>query len=96
MRRLAEADLIGDDHAVAGIAQRPDGVLPGCAAEVLAVQEHDGLAVRLRRTDVHVGHGQRLALRLEFVALNRMRIVEVGEERIGIGATRHRAGEQDR
>jgi hypothetical protein len=54
-----------------------------CSAEILAVQKDHSLAAGLRRADVHVGHGQGLPLGLELVALNRMRIIEVGEKRIG-------------
>jgi hypothetical protein len=47
------------------------------------MQKHDGLAVRLVGMHVHVSHKQRLALGEEFVALNRVWIVEIGEKRIG-------------
>ena len=57
------------------------------------MQEDHGLAVGLCRTDIHVRHGQRLALGLELVTLNRVRIVEVGEKRIGPRRVQGRQGE---
>jgi hypothetical protein len=77
--RLAKADLVGCDHAVAGAGQFVDRGLPGRGAEVLAVQENHGAAVRLRRFDVHVGHVQRHALRGEAVLLDRVGIIEAFE-----------------
>jgi hypothetical protein len=75
----AEADLVRNDQAITCIAQRTNGVLPDGAAEVLAVQEHDGPAIGLGRLNVHVGHRQRLSLRAERVGLDRIGIGKVGQ-----------------
>ena len=69
---------------------------PSCSAEVLAVQEDHGLAVGLCRTDVHVGHGQGLALGLELVTLNRVRIVEVARSGSARAGFRSSARAQNR
>jgi hypothetical protein len=60
------------------------------------VQQDDRLAVRLRGPDVHVRHGERLALGLELIALDGMRIVEVGEERVGVDELKGGTREQER
>ena len=55
-RRFAEPDLVGGNDAKARFGEDRDGVFPGRRAEILAVQEHDGAAVRRRRLHVHVRH----------------------------------------
>ncbi len=56
LRRLAVADLIRDDDAEPFLGQRVDDRLEIEAAEVVAVQQHDGMAVgRALRRHVHVG-----------------------------------------
>jgi hypothetical protein len=47
------------------------------------MQQDDGPTVWLLGPHIHEGHRQRLALGLEVVVLNRVRVVEVGEQRIG-------------
>lgn len=70
-------DLIRGDYAVTGLAEHLDGALPGCATEILAMQQERRAAVRLAgRRNVHVGHLHRLALGLETIVLERMRIAE--------------------
>jgi hypothetical protein len=59
---FAKADLVGGDDAVAGFNQGGDGGLPGGGADILAVQQDGGLAVRVVRLDVHVGHVERRGL----------------------------------
>ncbi len=76
LARLAEADLVRRDHAIAGRDQILDGRLPGGGTKILAVQQHRGLPVRMIRLDVEIGHLQRLPLRGEREALDRERIVE--------------------
>ncbi|MNV58619.1 hypothetical protein D3C71_1510050 [compost metagenome] len=53
---FAKADLVGHHDSIACLAQRRDRGVPGGAAEVLAVHEHDGAAVGLRGLYVHIGH----------------------------------------
>jgi len=77
LARTAETDLIRGDYAVAGLAEHLDAALPGCATEILAMQQERRAAVRLAsRRNVHVGHLHRLALGLETIVLERMRIAE--------------------
>ncbi len=76
---FAKADLVGHHDAVAGVAQCLGGAGPGRAAEVLAVHEDDGAAVRAGRLDVHIGHLQIDALRREAVLLRRCGIGEFFE-----------------
>lgn len=61
---FAEADLVGDDDAVAVGGEDARGLGPGCAAEVFAVEEDDGLVCRGGGVggDVHVGHRELLLL----------------------------------
>jgi hypothetical protein len=47
--RFAETDLIGRDHAVAGLCQRRDGALPCCGTKVLAMQQRDDQPIGFRR-----------------------------------------------
>ena len=85
LARLAEADLVRRDHAIAAIGERVDRPLPSRGAEVLAVQQDDRPAVRRpHRGDVHIAHGQGLALRREGEVVDRPRVVEalkLGPER---------------
>ncbi len=75
--RLAPADLVGRDHAVAGCAQGPDRLFPGRRAEVLAMQDDGGPAVRRGRgRDVHVAHDEPFALRFEGEVMDRPGIGE--------------------
>jgi hypothetical protein len=66
----------GGNDAKARFGEDRDGVLPGRRAEILAVQEHDGAAVRRRRLHVHVRHLHGLALRGEGEIRYRPRIFE--------------------
>lgn len=61
---LAEADLVGDEDAVAGGGETRCGVLPGGAAEVFTVEEDDGFRGGgvCGGGNVHVGHGEVEAL----------------------------------
>jgi len=87
LARAAETDLIGSDHPVTGLAEHLDGALPGRPAEVLAMQQQRRAAVRLAlRLDVHEGHFQRLALGLETVVLERVRIAEAFQLRAVCGS----------
>src|SRR5207249_3811698 len=79
LARLAETDLIGRDDAPAGLAQRPDGGLPGSGAEVLSVQQHDRPSVGALWSDVEVAHVQLLPLRLQIEALDGPRVIEAFE-----------------
>ncbi len=77
LARTAETDLIRGDYAVTCLAEHLDGALPGRATEILAMQQERRAAVRLAgRRNVHVGHLHRLALGLETIVLERMRIAE--------------------
>ena len=87
--RFAEADLIGSDNAVAVLRKRLDGGFPRRGAEILAVQKHHSVAVRLIRLHVHIGHVHRLALRGERVFTDRIGIVEARQ--LGVFRLRHRA-----
>ena len=54
LRRSAVADLIGHDHAESFLAQRVDRPAEVEAGEIVAVQQHDRVAVRLaERRHVH-------------------------------------------
>ena len=88
LARFAKSDLIGNNDAVAGFAQGLDCTLPCCTAEILAVHQDNRLAARPSALHVHVGHEQLLALRAELVALNGLRIAEVGKVWLS-GSTRH-------
>ena len=80
--RLAEADLIGRDHAVAVAGERPNRRLPGRGAEILAVKKDRHRAVRRRgRGHIHVAHGHGLALGREGEVLDRPWIGEALELR---------------
>src|SRR3546814_13148217 len=77
LARLAEADLVDGDHAKARACESGDRRLPGCRAEVLAVQQQHRAPVGLGGGgDVHVRHRQLLLLRVEFEALDRVRVGE--------------------
>src|SRR6185295_6774361 len=80
---FAEADLIGNDDAKTLIAERPNVGLPGGGAEILAMQQDNGPTVWLLRPHIHECHRQQLPLGLEVVVVNRLRVVEVGEQGIG-------------
>ncbi len=83
MRRFArrtEANLVGRDDPVAGLAQGVDGGFPGGGAEVLAVHQHHVVAVGLALGGyVHVAHLQGLALGLEVEMLEGVRVAEAFE-----------------
>ena len=49
------------------------------------MEQNDSLAIRLRGLNVHVRHRQGLSLGLEVEPLHGMRILEVPEERVGVG-----------
>lgn len=79
--------MVGEDDAVAGVAEDPGGLFPGDGAEIFAVQEDDGLGVfvfvvmpvaQLLRGDVHEGHFQVVALGDEAVELDGPGVGEVG------------------
>jgi hypothetical protein len=87
LARGAEADLVGCDHAVTGVAQRLDRTLPCGAAEVLAVQQHHAATVGgAAGRDVHVAHVQGFALGLKAELLNRIRVLETLQFRPVAGA----------
>lgn len=76
---LAEANLIGSNNAITLGGQNADGVLPGRAAEVLAVEENNSLAIGLAGwLDVHKGHLEILLLAGELEDLDGPRVGEVG------------------
>src|SRR5262249_6175432 len=77
LARFAKPDLVGNDDAVTGLTQGTDCTLPRRTAEILAVHQDDGLAVRSRARHIHIGHEQLLTLRTEFVTLDRFRMIEV-------------------
>lgn len=85
---LAPADLVGRNDAVSRAGEGHDGVVPGRAAEVLAVQHDGGLAVgRAGGLDVHKGHLQLLLLALKGEDVDRVGVGEVGAvEVLGEGA----------
>jgi hypothetical protein len=74
--RLTEADLIRRNDSIARVDQRVDCRLPRRGAEVLAVKQHGGFAVRICRLHVHIGHVERLALGGESEMLDGVRVVE--------------------
>src|SRR5690242_18122117 len=77
--RFAEANLIGYDDSPSALAQHPDCLFPGSAAEILPVQQHDRFAIRCIRSNVHVSHALALTLRVELEALDWIEIVETLE-----------------
>ena len=79
LRRFAEPDLVRRDDAIARVRERVDGGLPGRGAKILAVEQHGDVPVRRRGLDVHIGHVQRLTLRVERVILHGIGIVEALE-----------------
>ena len=81
LARLAEADLIRRDDAIAGINERGDGGLPGGSAEILPVQQYRDPSGGARRLHVHVSHLECLALGLEAAQRNRPGIVETFQTR---------------
>src|SRR3546814_10387358 len=105
LARLAEADLVDGDHAKARACERGARRLPGCRAEVLAVQQQHRAAVGLGGGgDVHVRHRQLLLLRVEFEAFDRLWVGEALELRAvegrlacegGAGGHRDREGKRD-
>ncbi|MNI23406.1 hypothetical protein D3C73_769920 [compost metagenome] len=73
----AETDLVRGDHTVTGVAQGLDRGVPRGAAEILAVHEHDALAIGLAvGGDIHVAHLQGFALGLEGEMLDRIGVLE--------------------
>jgi hypothetical protein len=101
--RLAEAELVRHDDAIALTRQQRDRLPPIIARKALAVQQHDGLAVRRRRRcDVHIGHPHRLALDGEVEEMHRVGIVDALEadaerlerRRLGGGAADRREPNQ--
>src|SRR5579885_3746456 len=74
--RFAKADLVRRNHAITGGCKRGDCGLPGCRAEVLAMQQDSSPAVGPRRFHIHIGHLQRLPLRLKLESRYRPRIVK--------------------
>jgi hypothetical protein len=74
--RFAEADLVRSDHPITGLGQAADRPLPGRAAKVLTVQQHDRAPVRVFRRDIHKRHLQRLSLTGDIERLGPERIVE--------------------
>jgi len=66
LNRGAEADLARRDDPIADLGERSDGFFPGCRAKILGVEKDDCTAVGgARRRNVHLGHQQFLALRVE-------------------------------
>ena len=53
---FAEADLVGDNDAVASNGEDVCGLLPRLATEVLAMQGHDDLAIGAGGSDIHIRH----------------------------------------
>src|SRR5437868_15207308 len=48
---LAESDLVGRHHPIAGLTEHANGGFPRSRAEVLSVQQHDCPAIGPLRTD---------------------------------------------
>ncbi len=74
---FAEADLVGDNDAVAGNGEDVCGLVPRRATEVLAVQEHDDIAIGAGGLDIHIRHFEFLILRLEMVDVDRIGICKI-------------------
>jgi hypothetical protein len=78
LRRPAEADLIGHDHAEAFLAKRVNWPAPVEAAEVHPVEKNHGAAVRLPLCrHVHVGHPDVLAVQRHGQIRDRVRIRDI-------------------
>lgn len=63
LRRLAEADLVRHDNAIAAGGERLDGRAPIARRKIPAMQQERGAAICLAdRRHVHIGHVQGRAI----------------------------------
>ncbi len=77
LRRFAEAELIRHHDPIALPAQEPDHIGPIGAGKALAVQKHDGFAVRRAgRRHIHIGHAQGLALDRQIEIMDGIGIID--------------------
>ena len=96
--RLAEADLVRGDDAIAGLGQRLDGRLPIARREIPAMQKDDCPPVR--RADwrnIHIGKAQILALkryRHEMDGIRVRKSFKPNAHRLGADGLRGESGEQ--
>ena len=77
LRRFAEADLVGNDDAVAVGGERLDRRLPIARGEVAAMQEERRAPVRITLwRHVHIGHVEPLAALRDHEHVYRVRVGE--------------------
>ena len=87
---FVEADLVGNDDAIACAGERFDRALPVARREVPAMQQDDGAAVGVALgRHVHIGHAELFALLGEGKQVDGIRIgksLQRDAERLGGGA----------
>ena len=97
--RFPKANLVRNDYSITAREKRPGSRLPVVSVEILAMQKQDAATIRALRSNVHVGHLQRFALRFQAQGLYRKRIsdlLEANSEALGNIVARKGASHRDR